>query len=248
MSYYIYLTTNIINNKKYIGQHCGEINDKYLGSGIALQKAIKFYGKENFKKEILKICEKKEDLDYWEKYFIKQYNAYEDKNFYNLTEGGQKGDGWKAANRWFKNHPEEAKKLYLKNYENLKNWKEKHPKDYQEKVIKALLRGSAKWRANNPEKVKQHMIKVNEAKVKWQNENPEEYKKLKDKWRQAGSIANSQKVLCLTTNEIFESQSAAARYYNIPQANISKCLKGERKSAGKHPETKEKLYWKLIEE
>ena len=31
-----------------------DINDSYLGSGVALVKAIKKHGKENFKKEILK--------------------------------------------------------------------------------------------------------------------------------------------------------------------------------------------------
>ena len=31
--------------------------------------------------------------------------------------------------------------------------------------------------------------------------------------------------------------------YGIPRANIGKCIKGERRSAGKHPVTGEKLTW-----
>ena len=31
--FYVYLTTNLINDKKYIGQHYGELQDSYLGSG-----------------------------------------------------------------------------------------------------------------------------------------------------------------------------------------------------------------------
>ena len=48
--YYVYLTTNLINGKKYIGQHYGELDDYYLGSGSILKKAILKYGRKNFKK------------------------------------------------------------------------------------------------------------------------------------------------------------------------------------------------------
>lgn len=40
--------------------------------------------------------------------------------------------------------------------------------------------------------------------------------------------------------------ATAARYYGVPQSNISKCLKGERKSAGVDPDTGEKLFWKFV--
>lgn len=59
---YIYLTTNLINNKKYIGQHDGEENDSYLGSGTYFLRAVKKYGKEKFKKEILEICDSQEKI------------------------------------------------------------------------------------------------------------------------------------------------------------------------------------------
>jgi len=52
--YYIYKTTNIINQKYYIGMHStSNINDGYIGSGIVLWRSIRKYGKENFKTEIL---------------------------------------------------------------------------------------------------------------------------------------------------------------------------------------------------
>lgn len=31
--------------------------------------------------------------------------------------------------------------------------------------------------------------------------------------------------------------------YGVPRSNIDKCIKGKRKSAGKHPITSEKLTW-----
>jgi hypothetical protein len=52
--HYIYKTTNIINNKFYIGMHSTDnIDDKYIGSGKRLWYSLRKYGKENFKLEIL---------------------------------------------------------------------------------------------------------------------------------------------------------------------------------------------------
>jgi hypothetical protein len=46
MNYLIYKITNIVNDKIYIGKHQTEnINDTYFGSGVALERAIKKYGK-----------------------------------------------------------------------------------------------------------------------------------------------------------------------------------------------------------
>lgn len=52
MEYYIYITTNLVNGKQYIGQHKGNYNDSYLGSGILIMKAIEKYGKKHIKKNI----------------------------------------------------------------------------------------------------------------------------------------------------------------------------------------------------
>ena len=86
MDYYIYLTTNTINGKQYIGQHKGRPDDNYFGSGTTILKAIKKYGKENFTKEILCFCETREEADKKEREYIQLYNAIENKNFYNNGE------------------------------------------------------------------------------------------------------------------------------------------------------------------
>lgn len=49
---HVYLITNLIDGKQYIGVEKGN-DPKYFGSGKLIGEAIKEFGKENFKKEIL---------------------------------------------------------------------------------------------------------------------------------------------------------------------------------------------------
>jgi group I intron endonuclease len=90
--HFIYITTNLITNEKYIGKHYGELDDNYLGSGKILQRAVTKYGKENFKRDILYISKDEKENCQKEREFIKAYNAVEDRNFYNIAEGGDGGD------------------------------------------------------------------------------------------------------------------------------------------------------------
>jgi len=102
---YIYETTNLINGKKYIGQHRGEFDLTYIGSGILIYKALKKYGKENFTVKILKIAKNKKELSYLEKNFIEINNAVKSKHYYNIHEGGIGGDTFSG-----KTHLKEARK------------------------------------------------------------------------------------------------------------------------------------------
>lgn len=90
---YIYKTTNLINNKFYIGQKKSSyfLENNYLGSGYILKEAVKKYGKENFKVELLDIANDKDDLDEKEKYWISYFNAVESDQAYNIACGGQGG-------------------------------------------------------------------------------------------------------------------------------------------------------------
>ena len=84
---YIYLITNNINSKIYIGKHStNNLNDGYMGSGVLIKKAIQKYGIENFTKDYLAFCDTEEKLNWFEKFYIKKYKARE--VGYNLTDGG----------------------------------------------------------------------------------------------------------------------------------------------------------------
>ena len=86
---YIYLTENLINHKRYIGQHTRSCFDEsYLGSGKIIRRAIDKYGKENFSCEVLEWCDSEEELNAREKYWISYYDADFDDSFYNISSGG----------------------------------------------------------------------------------------------------------------------------------------------------------------
>lgn len=90
----IYCIERIKTGKKYIGQHLGTIDDGYWGSGVAISKAIKKYGKGEFKKYILEECNL-EDLNEREQYWIKYYNTFLGEG-YNMDDGGKSNSGYWA--------------------------------------------------------------------------------------------------------------------------------------------------------
>ena len=89
MKGYIYLTTCLVNGKKYVGQSINLRNiNTYLGSGIAFKCALKKYGKDNFEKIILidnVSC--LNELNKLERDFIQKYDCLSP-NGYNLDLGG----------------------------------------------------------------------------------------------------------------------------------------------------------------
>lgn len=104
MKYTIYRTTNLINGKTYIGKHQTENpNDSYIGSGRALKAAIKKYGKENFKKEVLYVFDTEEEMDLKEKELVNEEFYSKDDN-YNCGPGGEGGAHFKG-----KKHSDETK-------------------------------------------------------------------------------------------------------------------------------------------
>ena len=88
----IYIITNILNRKQYVGktihsihhrfeQHCNDTNNTYIDS------AIKKYGRENFKVELLMKCPD-DEWQYWEKHFIQCMHTHWTEGGYNLSRGG----------------------------------------------------------------------------------------------------------------------------------------------------------------
>lgn len=127
----IYIITNDINSKVYIGQtirslhrrficHCS--NDNGKGKNMYIKRAILKYGREHFQ---IKLIEEVDEtlLDEREIYWIKFYDSFN--NGYNLTEGGNSNRNLlttpleKNINIW------EFKTFIIENYPTAKQVEEK---------------------------------------------------------------------------------------------------------------------------
>lgn len=82
----------MFNGKRYIGQKkfdSGSRWKSYLGSGYHLIPLIKKYGKDGFIRDIVDIAYSPEELDAKEIAWIKDYEAVNNDNYYNMIEGGK---------------------------------------------------------------------------------------------------------------------------------------------------------------
>ena len=94
----VYLIWNMVNGKKYVGQTVQPLKKRFNEHAsckkMVIGKAIRKYGVENFRYGVIKSCASKEEMDYWEKYFIvalKTKSPYG----YNCTDGGEGIIGFK---------------------------------------------------------------------------------------------------------------------------------------------------------
>ena len=200
----IYLTENLINNNKYIGQDSRN-NPKYLGSGKYLKLAIKKYGKNNFKKTILEICNNKAQLHIREKYWIKKYNAVESTKFYNISEGGTGG--------WLGEKADKKRRESLKGH--------KHSEYTKNKIReKAIGRKASKVTRDKMSKsqlgIERHK---NRDKI--------------SSFNNANAKIVAQYNLNSELIKVWDCIRDAAKKFNIKsQGNITGCINGTRKTAG----------------
>ena len=90
----VYKATNRLNGKIYIGQSQQPLQERIKGhfrfsrykEGGAFQKAMREYGSNNFKWEVLRICDNIESLNAFEQYYILYYDSMN--SGYNRTSGG----------------------------------------------------------------------------------------------------------------------------------------------------------------
>ena len=135
---FVYLITNKINGKKYVGQHSGDDLKQYWNHCVRaalrgrqdkphLYNAVRKYGVENFEVEPLVVVNSKQEMDKYEIGLIRALDTRRP-NGYNLTDGG---DGQLGR------IPSE--KTRRKISETKKSQKLHHSEDTKQRLRKAML-------------------------------------------------------------------------------------------------------------
>lgn len=229
---YIYITTNLINNKKYIGKHrASEYDETYRGSGTTFLRALNKYGFDNFKTEVLCECDTLDELNKQEKSYIDAHNAVKNRNYYNLKDGGD--GGGTPGTRYITNgtqcklvRPDELD-YYLSNGYHLGG-----PKQTDETKIKRA-------NANRGKKHPTAGAKISKA-MRGKKISAETSAHLSE-IRKGCKPHNNKSVLCIETNEVYSSlKEATLKNGYVSSGNLCSCLKCNRDTAFG-------LHWKYVD-
>ena len=233
---YIYITENLINHKKYIGQKKGSFKESYKGSGTYLKHAFDKYGKENFECHILEpvdgvntICETKEELDYAEWFYIEYYNCVESDEYYNLKPGGSGGSpkGLLYLTNVIDGSHKKVFENKIQSYLDTGEWIKKGPLQTEETIRK---RTSGNIGKKHSKEWCENIGKGNKGKKKGPLK-----EETKDKIRSKVIHQKTcRKVQCIETGEIYFSVHEAARQCKnkTNAGSIIHNIKGKYKSAG----------------
>ena len=226
---YIYITTNLINGRKYIGKHQYSgpgLDLNYYGSGKQLRCAVKKYGIQNFKVELIETCDSMVSLNEREKFWIDYYNACENSLFYNIAQGGDGGPIFLSLTE------EDRKKAIQKRSE---TWKcngysdrmsikrKQYYKQHPEKCSQ-ISRGLKQYYKLHPEALQK--MSNDRKGVKWDAERLKKHASIK-----GADNKKSKPCLCIETGEHFVSSTAAAEKYGGSYKVIWKCCKGQCETA-----------------
>ena len=225
----IYLRANLVNGKQYIGQttnlptrqHNWKTLDKPYSNKVIDEDRIK-YGLDNFSFEILRKCDTKDELDQWERYYIKKLNT-RDPNGYNMCDGGRGCSGWEMPDEQRK-ALSESRKGDNNPMHGIKPWNtgKTLPKEFGESVSRGL-----KGKTKGKKKSEEHKRKIGLA----------------------HAIPIVQLTLDGKFIKEWESAATAAKTLGFNFSHISACCRGER---GQHKGFKwmykEEYNKKLLEE
>lgn len=205
----IYLITNKINNKVYVGQshNIGKrIIQHKINANLAdkrgdtyLCHAIKKYGFENFIFEIIYVCDNnidQKELNDIEVSFINKYRSSDSLYGYNLTTGGEGGLPNKEA-------------------------RQKHKKAMNDPALRKKMSENRKiWWASHSE-IRERLIDSRRNKIKIVKSKPVKIK-----------IDRSRSIVCIEKQCTFDSLTDAAQFANTRPSTVYSNCEGRNIKAG----------------
>jgi group I intron endonuclease len=158
----IYLITNNVNGKKYVGQHCGTGDARWkqhlaaslkLENPIPLYRAMRKYGIDNFTYEVLETIPLEKGpkyLDEREIYWIKELNTFISENGYNVTRGGQGIVSFYCSTERSKKLSDSVDKLNYGQYdpftgELIKIWEKAKDAEIELGVVRTHMKYASDW-------------------------------------------------------------------------------------------------------
>jgi group I intron endonuclease len=220
--YTVYMHTNKINNKAYIGITCQPVETRWdYGFGYKQQPvfygAIKKYGWDNFEHIIFTENLSVKEARHIERLLIELYQTncqkYHNPSYgYNMTDGGE-------SNPMFgKNHTEETREK-----------------------LSAIQRECWKDEQYRQNQIESHKWQTGENHPFWGKHHSQE---TKDKI----ALRHTKfAVFCVELGMTFQSSEDAKRKIGVDASDIRKCCKGLINHAGRHPETGQRLHWVFLD-
>jgi group I intron endonuclease len=256
---FIYKITNLVSKKCYIGETKkdnpekrwkGHIQSMKRNQGCpALKCAIKKYGIEKFKFEVLIICFD-EDRFIYEKEYIKKYNC-QVPNGYNILPGGE-GGGFlgKTHSEETRKKIGESKKVFIeKNPNHFETYREKLKESMKKVDISSAVKNSEVFKKAIAEKrvggnshkegkpSEETKKKISESVTKYYSNLDKNGKAINsENHREAMTKASGRKIAQYTKDNMFVKEyisiAEAGRVSGVKKSNIQHTLSGNTLTAG----------------
>ena len=224
--YCVYIHTNKINGKKYIGQTCQNPpenrwkNGKGYSNNTHFTRAIQKYGWDNFEHEVVKSQISKEEADILERMLIKELNTM-NPNGYNAKDGGSNGRPSDETKRKLS----ESHKGYIVSEETKRKISEGNKgKKISEETRKKISEAKKGHSVSDETRIKMSEASKGNTSHKGHKHSKEAIEKMSEKVVQ---YAPKYKFV-----KVWDSMTEAANQLGISLSNISACCNGRRRKAG----------------